>query len=115
MNSKEEKIEKTDEEKVKRLLLTVGIKTFIKYFYDFWDSSIDKDKVDLIELFKNNNEKWNYNASHSKANNGKRIFKLEFELDALHYIIYQANVNKIGAETKAAAIKILNEYTKTVE
>lgn len=115
MNSKVEKIKKTNEDVVKRLLLSVGIKTFIKNFYDFLEASGDKERVNLIELFKNNNEKWNYSASNTKANIGKRIFIQDLELDALYYIIYQANVNMIGMETKETAIKILNEYTKKDE
>lgn len=112
MKTEKENVEKTREEKVKRLLATVGNDTFIKYFYPFKNRSGNRDNIELIEVFKKNEEIWNYNAASAKATNGKRIFRLKYELAALEYIINHANENKVGTDIKEKALKIYNEYKK---
>ena len=98
-------------EDVKRKLFSVGVNTFIKYYDEFREGL---DNKELIELFEKNSENWSINSARSKINNGKWFFKGDNnnELDALYYIINQANVNKIGIETRAKAIKIYNGYLK---
>lgn len=98
-------------EEIKRKLFSVGVNTFIKYYDEFREGL---DNKELIELFEKNSENWSINSARSKINSGKWFFKgdNDYELDALYYIINQANINKIGIETRTRAIKIYNEYLK---
>lgn len=97
---------------MKRLLQTVGKKTFIKYYYYFRDYTIYDE---MIKVFKKNGETWNENSCRVKVSNGKAIFKKEYEIEALYFIINGANENKIGMDTKIRAEKLYCELVKVAE
>jgi len=97
---------------MKRLLQTVGKKTFIKYYYYFRDYTTYDE---MIKVFKKNGETWNENSCSVKVSNGKAIFKKEYEIEALYFIINGANENKIGMDTKIRAEKLYSELIKDAE
>jgi len=98
---------------INRLINSVGTETFIKYFYEFQQLS----KSDLKLLFDKNNENWKDNSKVQKANNGKRIFEKERELEALEYIILKKNENNIpnGTWVKRQAEFIYKNYNYPAE
>lgn len=79
---------------IDRMVNSVGVKTFIKYFYEF--SKLNKEKgtkSQLSELFGINNEKWSDGSVVTKINSGLKIFSEKRELEALNHIL---NVKKTG-------------------
>ncbi|GEM_PF-2062909 len=100
---------KEEIKEMSRLLHTVGTKTFIKYFFHFKDEASFEE---MNEVFKRNGESWKESSCRTKITNGKRIFRKEYEFDALYYIINIVNENKIGFDTKIRAEEIYDEYIK---
>ena len=86
---------------VQELLKSVGLDTFINYYYDFQQNlSIE----DLLSLF-DKNENWTLNSKNTKAFAGKKIFQEELNFIALFYIVNLAK--KVDSETKSKAKIIL--------
>lgn len=86
---------------VQELLKSVGLDTFINYYYDFQQNlSIE----DLFSLF-DKNENWTLNSKNTKAFAGKKIFQEELNFIALFYIVNLAK--KVDSETKSKAKIIL--------
>lgn len=88
-----------------RKLRSVGINTFIKYYNEF---ERKLDRKDLLEIFRKNSEKWKDSAANTKASIGKWFFRTDNNVKALEYIVYEANENAIGIDTKAKAEAILD-------
>jgi len=106
-----------DFQPIERLIRSVGITTFIKYFYDF---EALKENAELIAKFDENNENWKEVSKKQKANNGKRIFREERAIEALEYIIFNIQINSIknadGEQVKKDAIKIYeNSAISTID
>lgn len=69
-------------EKTRNNLRTIGMKTFVKYYYYFKSNSLKE----IINKFEKE-EKWVYNSRNSKASTGKTIFRNENNKKALEIII----------------------------
>ena len=95
---------------IDRLLNSVGTHTFIDYYFDFKELN----KKSISKLFRINNEKWKENSDKQKANNGKRIFRENRELEALEHIILTKKINKIpnGNRIKEMAKILYSELKK---
>ncbi|MDR1896989.1 MAG: hypothetical protein LBR10_09400 [Prevotellaceae bacterium] len=94
-------------EDFKRILQSVGIETFVKYFNVFKENQNESSNELIYEAFKANNEKWTQKVYCSKASKGKRIFRLELEIDALDYIVNQAT--HVDDHTRKRAAELLKE------
>lgn len=93
---------------VQELLKSVGLDTFINYYYDFQQNlSIE----DLLSLF-DKNENWTLNSKNTKAFAGKKIFQEELNFIALFYIVNLAK--KVDSETKSKAKIILESIRDSV-
>ena len=93
---------------VQELLKSVGLDTFINYYYDFQQNlSIE----DLLSLF-DKNENWTLNSKNTKAFAGKKIFQEELNFIALFYIVNLAK--KVDSETKSKAKIILESIKDSV-
>ena len=93
---------------VQELLKSVGLNTFINYYYDFQQNlSIE----DLLSLF-DKNENWTLNSKNTKAFAGKKIFQEELNFIALFYIVNLAK--KVDIETKSKAKIILESIRDSV-
>lgn len=93
---------------VQELLKSVGLNTFINYYYDFQQNlSIE----DLLSLF-DKNENWTLNSKNTKAFAGKKIFQEELNFIALFYIVNLAK--KVDIETKSKAKIILESIKDSV-
>ena len=93
---------------VQELLKSVGLDTFINYYYDFQQNlSIE----DLLSLF-DKNENWTLNSKNTKAFAGKKIFQEELNFIALFYIVNLAK--KVDIETKSKAKIILESIKDSV-
>ena len=93
---------------VQELLKSVGLDTFINYYYDFQQNlSIE----DLLSLF-DKNENWTLNSKNTKAFAGKKIFQEELNFIALFYIVNLAK--KVDIETKSKAKIILESIRDSV-
>jgi len=68
--------------KIKSNVKTIGMKTFIKYYFEFEKLTVK----DLIEIF-NLKEKWGYNSMNTKASMGKRIFREQNDKHVLELIL----------------------------
>lgn len=96
-------------EKARRLLESVGIETFVKYF-DIIEASKDfRSNHEIIEAFKTNNENWSDTSMSIKASCGKAIFTKELVCDALTYICTKAK--RIDVVLRKKAIELLDKYT----
>lgn len=95
---------------IDRLLNSVGTHTFIDYFFEF--KNLDKKSLKI--LFETNKENWKENSFKQKANNGKRIFRENRELEALEHIILTKKINKIpnGNRIKEMAKILYSELKK---
>lgn len=93
---------------VQELLKSVGLDTFINYYYDFQQNlSIE----DLLSLF-DKNENWTLNSKNTKAFAGKKIFQEELNFIALFYIVNLAK--KVDSDTKSKAKIILESIRDSV-
>ena len=72
---------------IDRLLKSVGIETFIKYFNQFQTLNSPELKM----LFDKENENWKHTSKSTKASVGKRIFNEGREVEALEHIIFTKN------------------------
>ena len=77
---------------MERLLRTVGIETFVKY-YDFFNRGLDTNE--LVKVFERNGETWKSSSFTTKAYAGKAIFKKGYEIDALRFVA-ASNENRVG-------------------
>jgi len=73
-----------------RKLNTVGIETFVKYYFEFRNNI---ENIELFKIFLKNNEPWKESSCITKANTGKAIFKHNLDKEAISFILL-ANENK---------------------
>ena len=93
---------------VQELLKSVGLDTFINYYYDFQQNLFIED---LFSLF-DKNENWTLNSKNTKAFAGKKIFQEELNFIALFYIVNLAK--KVDSDTKSKAKIILESIRDSV-
>ena len=98
-----------EQEKMNRLLLSVGAQTFVKYFYDFAKNMEIRSNKLIKEAFEKGGEEWSKKSFNSKASCGKSLFTNHLQWMALEYIVNEAN-NGVDSDTKAEAKKILISY-----
>ena len=97
---KQEKNKKVQKEKINldsdylmRLIRTVGMSTFVKYYNCFRD--INFSDYNIIKLFEKNNEGYMESSEKTKAYVGRKIFQEGLQLDALKIISNAAKVDSI--------------------
>lgn len=98
-------------EKMRRLLETVGIGTFINYFHIFEANKEFRSNQEIKEAFKANNENWNDASMNTKASCGKAIFTNRLVFNALTYICNEAN--HIQDEVRQKAKELLSNQSVT--
>jgi hypothetical protein len=91
-------------EKFKRLLLSVGAKTFVTY-YDVFEANKSSDSREEIEDALRKQGIWKERSVSTKARSGKRIFEMNKETDALEYIACEAK--RVDDKVKGKAKEIL--------
>ncbi len=97
---------------VVRKLQSVGITTFVKYYYLFKSQCKEKSNEIIFDEFRKNNETWNDNSFNTKSSQGKTIFNQKLEKQAMEFIINETNINKIGIKVHEHAISIYNTEFK---
>ena len=98
------------EKPISRLIDSVGVATFVKYFKQFSDLHKERTtKSKISELFVENSENWSDSSIAVKINGGLKIFKLNRELEAIEHIL---NVKKTGNIPNGIEIK---EKAKTIK
>lgn len=68
---------------LKRTLETVGLSTFVKFYYEFKTDSL----TELKQKFRKD-KSWNKVSDNPKASGGKKVFELGYQIEALKYIIF---------------------------
>ncbi|MAL59710.1 MAG: hypothetical protein CMC14_06660 [Flavobacteriaceae bacterium] len=82
------------EKPISRLINSVGVATFVKYFYEFYKLHKGRtSKRKIAELFAENSENWSDSSITTKINAGLKIFTLNRELEAIEHILF---VKKTG-------------------
>jgi hypothetical protein len=104
------------EKPISRLIDSVGVSTFVKYFKQF--SNLNKGKTTkskISELFGENSENWSDGSIAVKINGGLKIFKLNRELEAINHILSVKKTGNIpnGIEIKKQAELIKKSITKS--
>ena len=97
---------------VVRKIQSVGITTFIEYYYLFKSQCKEKSNEIIFDEFRKNKEPWNDNSFNTKSSQGKSIFNHNLEKQALEFIIYGTNINRIGIKIHEQAISIYNAEFK---
>ena len=95
------------------MINSVGVETFIKYYYEF--SKLNKEKVtkaQLSKLFVSNNEKWRVSTITTKINSGLKIFTENREIEAINHILDVKKTGNIpnGINVKKQAKKIRQSF-----
>jgi hypothetical protein len=98
----------------RRKLQSVGIETFIKYFNVFKENKNEISNELIYEAFNANSEEWAKSSYCSKASGGKKMFRLEMEIEALVYIANQAT-HVVDSHTKKRAAELLKEEIRLTE
>lgn len=88
---------------LKRMIQTVGMKTFVKYYYE-----IKNYNSRLVPSFFE--EDYTDNSKITKLNTSKRIFKNKLEVNVLKIISQASNV---PIEVNQLALKLLKEELST--
>lgn len=101
-NTPKENLPKTDEEKLKTYLKTVGLKTFVKYFEYYNNPNYSTGDIKRIIQ---QNENYAYNSLATKASVGKSIINKGLGYEALKII---SNANNTDFETIQKAKELLN-------
>ncbi|TKD60514.1 HNH endonuclease [Flavobacterium sp. ASW18X] len=94
---------------IDRLVDSVGVATFIKYFNQFSDLKKGRlTKSKMSELFGENSEPWTDGSITTKINAGLKIFTLNRELEAIDHILFVKKTRNIpnGKEIKKMASEI---------
>lgn len=103
---------KSSKPKLIRMIQSVGITTFVEYYYLFKSQQNERNNDLIFDEFRKNKEPWKENSYKTKSSQGKSIFIHGFEKQALEFVINEANINKIGIKTKELAISIYNTEFK---
>jgi len=89
---------------IKSLLKSLGMKTFINYYFDFEKKNI-KEILKKFDLTEN----WTIKSKNTKARVGISLFEKDLNELALVYIIYKVSLGRITKEAREKAIKIYNK------
>lgn len=92
-------------EQYETILKSLGIETFIKYYYSFKKMNPDE----ILKKIKSNKEEWTVNTQYTKVSNGISIFKKDINEQILLYIIYKVKTGRITEETREKAKEIYNK------
>lgn len=95
---------------IKEIFKHVSIENFITYFEVFKENMNIYSNKEILAAFENNSESWTKSASATRASKGKAIFKNHLEIEALEYIIYEANSKKLTKGIKRKAEKLYKKY-----
>lgn len=96
-------METTEITEIQKLLKSVGIETFINYYYEFEKI---KSFTELSVVF-DEKENWSISSKKTKASIGNKIFKKKLNIIALQYIINVVQ-KRLSRETTERAKKILH-------
>jgi hypothetical protein len=96
-------METTEITEIQKLLKSVGIETFINYYYEFEKTQSFTELSAIFDV----KENWSINSKKTKASIGNRIFKKELNIIALQYIINVVQ-KRLSKETIERAKKILD-------
>lgn len=94
---------------MEKILRSVGIETFIKYFEIFQDNKDNHSNREILDFFDDNKEQWTDNSKRTKASKGKKIFKENLEILALEYII---NSGRLDEDILAKAENLYSKLKK---
>lgn len=98
------------EKPINRLIDSVGVTTFVKYFNEFYKLHKERTtKNKIADLFIENSENWSDSSMTTKINVGLKIFTLGRELEAIDHILY---VKKTGNIPNGVAVKKQAELIK---
>jgi hypothetical protein len=89
---------------LKRLLLSVGITTFVEY-YEVFEANRSGDSCEEIKKALRAKGIWKEGSIATKASCGKRIFKMNMETDAIEYIVCEA-ANRVEKSVLKKACRI---------
>jgi hypothetical protein len=84
---------------LERLIRTVGMKTFVRY-YDRFKNNSAQEIIHELQAHEN----YTLNARRAKASTGKRIFREHLEIQALEII---AKAKLVDEQTREAALALL--------
>lgn len=104
------------EKSINRLINSVGVATFVKYFKQFSDLHKERTtKSKIAELFGENAENWSDSSMTTKINVELKIFTLNRELEAIEHILYVKKIGNIpnGIEIKKQAELIKKSLTQS--
>jgi hypothetical protein len=104
------------EKPISRLIDSVGVATFVKYFKQFYNLHKGRTtKSKIAELFGENSENWSDGSMTTKINVGLKIFTLNRELEAIDHILYVKNTGNIpnGIAIKRQAELIKKSLTES--
>ncbi len=82
-------------DKIKRQLQTIGMSTFITYYYDFEKKTVQE----LVKTFEKN-ENWSESSMQTKASVGKAIFREGTQKKTLEIIKESKNIDDISDKAK---------------
>lgn len=102
---------------MEKILRSVGIETFIKYFEVFQDNKDSHSNKEILEAFNDSGEQWTDNSKSTKASKGKKIFKENLEMLALEYTINSDRLDEdilLKAENLYSKLK-QNDFSELLE
>jgi 5-methylcytosine-specific restriction endonuclease McrA len=76
-----------ENEQYGKLLQSVGVETFVKYYDVFKANRLVRSNEAIKDAFRKGGEEWVDNASNTKAHCGKKIFELGQEIYALLHVV----------------------------
>lgn len=98
---------------IRRTLQTIGNSTFIKYYHEFKNHSLNSLNIDFIELFRN--ETWSKKSFHPKINSGQKIFRNNWQQVALEIILSGGSDEKTLSDAYGIyKMEYPNEELKTI-
>ena len=95
-----------EKNQIKILFEHLSIEAFVKYYKIFQKYSNSRSNKEIYIEFDSNCENWTKKSYTSRASKGKKIFRLNLEIDALLYIINESNEKKISKTIKDEALII---------
>lgn len=86
-----------------RLLTSIGMSTFVKYYDQFRNPNIsDQDMLERLP------QDYTLKARRTRVSKARRIFRERLELEALNAIL---GANRVDEETRKQATEILNRQS----
>lgn len=87
------------------LLQKVGLTTFVVYYNVYKTHYNQRSNLEILAAFQENEELFNQDSAATKASKGKKIFRINKNIDALYYIANEAQ--QISFDVKHRAGRIL--------